>query len=240
MTRRVRSNQRARPQPLWPRAGSVQTVRRTTARYPSCVCGLENLRDPRPATVICMQEPLDHWFAREILVHEEALVRYLRRAWRWREDIHDLRQDVYVRVYEAAGRLRPCSPKAFLFTTARHLMTDRLLRRRIVSIEAVGDLNALDVLVDVISPERVLDGRQMLNRLADAFDQLPERCRQVAWLRKVEELSQKEIAQRLCISEKTVEKQIAKGARLLADHFHGGTRAVPGAPSLSRNERDHG
>ena len=56
-----------------------------------------------------------------------------------------------------------------------------------------------------------------LRRLADALDRLPDRCREVVWLRRVEELSQKDVASRLGISEKTVEKHIAKGMRLLAD-----------------------
>ena len=32
-------------------------------------------------------ESLDAWFKREILVHEEALVRYLTRMWRNREEV---------------------------------------------------------------------------------------------------------------------------------------------------------
>lgn len=167
---------------------------------------------------------LDDWFAREILVHEQALVRYLLRAWSRPEEVHDLRQDTYVRVYEAAARALPTAPKAFLFTTARHLMTDRIRRARVVSIETVGDLDALNVLIDENTPERRLDARQVLRRLAEAFDRLPDRCRQVVWLRRVEELSQKEVAARLGISEKTVEKQVAKGARLIADYFHGSGR----------------
>lgn len=167
---------------------------------------------------------LDDWFAREILAHEQALERYLRRAWSRPEDLHDLRQETYIRVYEAAARARPASPRAFLFTTARHLMADRLRRARVVSIETMGDLDALRVLVDEVSPERRLDARQVLHRLSAALDQLPPRCRQVVWLRRVEELSQKQVAARLGISEKTVEKQIAKGMRLMADHFYGGER----------------
>lgn len=164
---------------------------------------------------------LDDWFAREILVHEPALVRYLLRAWSRPDEVHDLRQDTYVRVYEAAARTLPTSPKAFLFTTARHLMADRLRRARVVSIETMGDLDALHVLVDEISPERRLDAHQVLHRLSAALDRLPPRCRQVVWLRRVEELSQKQVAARLGVSEKTVEKQIAKGMRLMADYFYG-------------------
>ena len=169
-----------------------------------------------------MNESLDAWFAGEILVHEQALMYYLRRCWPQRDEIHDLRQEIYVRVYEAAGKALPTTPKSFLFATARHLMADRVRRSRVVSIEAVGDFESLNVLVDEISPERWFSGRQILKRLAEAFDLLPDRCRQVVWLRRVEELSQKEVAMRLGISEKTVEKQVAKGMRLIARHFYGG------------------
>ena len=51
-----------------------------------------------------MDEHVDAWFAREILAHEEALVRYLQRCWPHADDIHDLRQEAYIRVYEAARR----------------------------------------------------------------------------------------------------------------------------------------
>lgn len=105
-------------------------------------------------------------------------------------------------------------------------MTDRRRRARVVSIEPVGDFASLDVLVDEASPERWFGGRQLLGRLAEAFDGLPDRCREVVWLRRVEELSQKEVAVRMGISEKTVEKHIAKAARLLADRFHGSADAA--------------
>ena len=135
-------------------------------------------------------------------------------------------------MYHAAAWQRPHLPKSFLFATARHLMTDRLRRNRVVSIEAMGDLHDSNVLTDERSPDRWLDARQMLKRLAEALDRLPERCREVVWLRRVEDLPQKQIAARLGISEKTVEKQIAKGIEIdravfLRRRAHGGIAAPP-------------
>lgn len=83
-----------------------------------------------------MDEDLDGWFAREILSHEASLVRYLTRMWRNRHETLDLRQEAYIRAYEAAMTARPSSPKSFLFTTARNLMADRARRERVVSIQA--------------------------------------------------------------------------------------------------------
>lgn len=171
-----------------------------------------------------MDEDLDRWFAREILAHEEALVRYLRRVWPNADDVHDLRQEAYIRVYEAAAKARPASPKSFLFTTARNLITDRVRRERVVSIETREDIDELNVMVDELSPERRAGGRAELRRLAAAFDQLPPKCREVVWLRRVEEISQKEAASKLGVTEATIEKHLSKGVRMLADLLFGAAR----------------
>jgi RNA polymerase sigma factor (sigma-70 family) len=163
-----------------------------------------------------MDELLDSWFKREIIVHEAALLRYLARRWPNRQEVLDLRQDIYVRVYDAATRSLPQSPKSFLFTTARHLMVDRIRRRRIVSIDSVGDLDALNVLVEEVSPEQRISAHQELRRLALAIDLLPPKCREAVWMRRVDDLPQKEVAIRLGISQKTVEKHVMKGMKLLA------------------------
>jgi RNA polymerase sigma-70 factor (ECF subfamily) len=165
-------------------------------------------------------EPLDEWFKREILSHEAILVRFIARVWPRHHEIQDIRQEAYIRVYEAAQAARPQTPKAFLFATARHLMADRIRRERIVSIRAGGDNEFLNVLIEELSPERRVGAHQELARLARAFDRLPVQCREVLWLRRVKELSQKEVAGRMGLSEKTIEKHLRTAARLLARYTH--------------------
>jgi RNA polymerase sigma factor (sigma-70 family) len=176
-------------------------------------------RGEKRCNVIVMEEPLDTWFKREILLHEDILMRFLARVWPRRDELPDIRQEAYARVYEAAQKARPQAPKAFLFTTARHLMADRIRRERIVSIQAGGESDYLNVLVDEISPEQRVSGNQELVRLARAFDRLSPNCREVVWLRRVKELSQKEVADRMGLAEKTIEKYLRQGARLLAHYM---------------------
>lgn len=166
-----------------------------------------------------MAESLQTWFKREILTHEELLTRFLSRAWPHASDVADIRQEVYARVFESARQSRPHTPKAFLFATARHHIADRIRRERVVSIQALGDADFLNVLVDEISPERKLSAYQDLERLARAFDLLPPKCRNVVWLRRVKDLSQKEVAARLGLDQKTVEQHLATGARWLVNHL---------------------
>jgi RNA polymerase sigma factor (sigma-70 family) len=126
---------------------------------------------------------LDNWFSTEVLPHEAALMRYLARVWPHRAELPDLRQEIYVRVFESAARERPSAPKAFLFATAKNLLVDRLRHNRVISIDFTLDFDRLDVLVDEISPEREINALQELRRLAAAFDSLSDRCREVIWLR---------------------------------------------------------
>lgn len=183
-----------------------------------------------------MGESLDAWFAREILVHEMPLVRYLMRTWPAKDEIHDLRQETYLRVYEAARKERPRSAKAFLFATARHLLVDRIRRNRVVSFEPGWDLEELNVLVDEVSPERSAGADEEIRALAQALDNLPPRCREVVWMRRIEQKSQKEVAASLGIGEAMVEKHVAKAMRRLADALFGGEElcANPGGAATMR------
>jgi RNA polymerase sigma factor (sigma-70 family) len=172
-----------------------------------------------------VDDTLEEWFRREILPHEAALMRFLGRKWTRPEDIQDLRHDIYVRILEAAADKRPTSPRGFLLSVARHLLVDRARRNRVVAIDLLEDVDALNVLIDEVSPERATTGRQQVQRLSALFDRLPGRCREVVWMRRVEDLPQKEIASRLGIAEATVEKHLVRGISLLADALYGAASA---------------
>lgn len=151
-------------------------------------------------------------------------MRFLSRKWVNPKDAEDIRHDIYIRVLEAAERERPGLPKAFLFSVAKNLLIDRARHDRIVAIDLLEDLDALNVLIDEMSPERRASGREQVTRLSALFDRLPQRQRQVVWMRRIEDLPQKEIATRLNIAEATVEKHLVLGIRALADAFFGGPR----------------
>lgn len=164
-----------------------------------------------------MLSDLDNWFVREVLAHETALMRYLARVWPDRSEREDIRHDAYVRILESAHRLRPTAPKSLLFSIARNLMVDRVRRNRVVSIDLMGDLDAMNVLVDEITPERRVCIHEQMIRVTAAINRLPNRCQAVFWLRRIENLSQKEIAVLVGISEGTVEKHMVRAVRLLAE-----------------------
>ena len=148
-------------------------------------------------------------------------MRYLARVWRNKGELHDIRQEIYTRVFKSALEKPPEFPKSFLFQVARHLLADRARRERIVSIDYTQDLEALNVLVDELSPERRLSARQELRHLSEALDNLSDACRAVIWLRRVEGLSQQEAAARLGMNEGTLESNLSRGIRALANAVFG-------------------
>ena len=172
------------------------------------------------------QDALDDWFMQEVLPLEPILTRFLQRNWRIEAEISDLRQEAYARVYEAAKRERPQLVKPFLFQIARNLMIDRLRRQSVVSLESMADVDWLNVSDDGPSSEAYVSARQELCLLQAALDRLPPRCRQVVLMRKVEGFSQKEVAKEMGITVETVENQVAKGMRLLAQAIGGRRDAV--------------
>lgn len=170
-----------------------------------------------------MGDTLEEWFIREILCHEAALTRYLTHAWSNPSDVPDLRQEIYIRVMEAAEKSRPLAPKYYLFTLAKNLIIDQRRKNRVVSIDPSQESALSNVLADEVSPERRYGGFQQLSRLLEAVEQLPDRCREVVWLRKIENLSQREIAARLKLAEGTVEGHLVRGMRILTRLFYAGT-----------------
>ena len=158
---------------------------------------------------------------REVLPMEAMLMHYLHQNWRNKSDIEDLRQEVYARVCEAAQKEVPEKTKAFVLTTARNLLINRVRREQIVPIEAVADLDELEIAIDAPGPERNAMARDVLRKLQGALDRLPPRAREVVTLRRIEGLSRPEIAQRMGISEKTVSEHLTNGLCALADMLYG-------------------
>ena len=67
--------------------------------------------------------------------------------------------------------------------------------------------------------QNTVSGKEQQAIMMEAIDQLPHKCRRIFYLRKVEGLPLKEIAQKLGISTKTVEVQISIGLKKCKKYF---------------------
>lgn len=162
---------------------------------------------------------IEAWFVRDVLPLEATLMRFLNQNWRNKGELEDIRQDVYARILEKVESGFPEHTKAFVLTTARNLLIDRVRREHIVPIDTIADLEGLNTADDAPGADRAVIARDTLRRLQAALDRLPPRCREVVLLRRVEGLSRQEIASRMGISEKTVAAHMTNGMCALANFF---------------------
>lgn len=148
-----------------------------------------------------------------------ALRRYLGRFFRRPPDVEDLLQETFVRAYAAEARGPILMPRAYLFRVAKHVSLNEIARRKNSDTHSVEDFDDPDVVGSGNQPgvEQEVDGRRQLALFANAVAALPSQCRKVLVLKKIEGLSQREIATRLGIAESTVEKHLAKALLLTRD-----------------------
>lgn len=177
------------------------------------------------------------WLATHILPHERALRDWLVRFAFLDEDrVDDLVQETYAVLATRTEVASIRAPRAYAFQVAKSILLQELRRSRVVAIGSVADLEALDHAADLPSPEQQAIGRDELARVARAIAEMPRQTRRAFQLRRVEGLSQREVAQRLGLSENTVEKHIMRGIRLLMQQFGRGGKASSDA-SMPRDER---
>ena len=142
------------------------------------------------------------------------LRRYLARILGNPTEAQDIAHDAYLRVYPVVERHAADKPTALLYTTARRLVFNQLKRRHIAPF-APGAADPENAPSSQPGVAQQVIARQELLQLEQAIAQLPEGCRTVLLLRKVDLLSHREIASKLGIAVSTVEKQHARALRLL-------------------------
>jgi RNA polymerase sigma-70 factor (ECF subfamily) len=145
------------------------------------------------------------WIADHILPWEAEVRRWLGRYTRtlFADDIDDLIQEAYARLWSTDfTRIR--DGRSFLYSVVRNALQDQLRRARVVQIECVAEMDALDV-DEAPGPERWVSARQQYEQLVQVLEKLTPQRRAVYQLRKFEDLSLREIALKLGVTEKTVE-----------------------------------
>jgi RNA polymerase sigma factor (sigma-70 family) len=155
------------------------------------------------------------WIATRVMPHETEIRAWLARARVPRDEIDDVIQEAYCRLYALEGYDGIDRPGAYFFSIARNLLLQQLRRRRIVQIQTVAEIEAMAPFDESPSAEQQLNAKLELARLRAVIETLPERCRRIFEMRKIERLSQKEIAARMGVNEGIVENETRKAMALI-------------------------
>ncbi|MES2693145.1 MAG: RNA polymerase sigma factor [Verrucomicrobiota bacterium] len=160
------------------------------------------------------------WFTDEVHPHGGHLKSYLRGSFPSIRDVDDVVQESYLRIWRTKATQPIRSAKALLFKIARHLAIDLIRHHRRSPIDAVSDLSQLGVIEEGLTAFETVGLQEKIEMLTDALASLPARRRDIVVLRKLQRLSQAEVAARLGISERTVENQLYRGIRQCEAYLH--------------------
>lgn len=159
------------------------------------------------------------WFLDQVLCHRAMLRGYLRKHLSSDEDIDDVMQEAFLRIYAIQDPAAIDSPQALLITIAHNLAIELIRRRASRATDAVADFDALGVCMEAPQMDEWIDAQRRFDAFCAAVGSLPPVCQRVFVLRKVYKLSQAEISAMLGISQSTVEKHVVKGLLRCRDHL---------------------
>jgi RNA polymerase sigma factor (sigma-70 family) len=152
--------------------------------------------------------------------YRSAIMAFFSRRISDRNDVEDMTQDVFVSLTRRAELDTIDNAERYIFQIAANLLRDRFRLSRIRPvIESEGYADPNDRLIDEISPERELLGREAYAAFTDALQELPERVRMIFVLNRFEEMPGREIAIALGVSQRLVEKDISRVLKLLRERL---------------------
>jgi len=150
-----------------------------------------------------------------------ALMAFFLRRIRNHSEAEDLTQDVLMRVSEKGSFIDAARPDGYVFQIAANLLRDRGRRLKVRAIYQQG-LGANEASrVEELDPDRVLQARQSLAAVVTALNEMPERTRTIFTLFRLENMKQREIADMLGISVRTVEQHVILASTRLRERLGG-------------------
>jgi RNA polymerase sigma factor (sigma-70 family) len=139
--------------------------------------------------------------------NKRDLLRYLTRRV-GREDAPDLLQETFARALRYDEFAAVADPPAYMRQTAANLATDFGRRRNSETKVLVFDAASHDAPSNELSPQEHVEISERGRMLAGAIEALPPRCREVFTMRMHEDIPQDEIARRLGITRKMVDRHL--------------------------------
>lgn len=129
----------------------------------------------------------------------------------------DVVQDVFVWFWEKRGKWNVRDVESYLHAAVKYKSANAIRSGKLR--KAAFDRWEIKMIRSEVSQEEVWEVRELQEVIYDFTGRLPTRCQEVFRLSRFEHLSNKEIASKLNISEKTVENQITIALRRLKRHL---------------------
>ncbi|MBS2210021.1 RNA polymerase sigma-70 factor [Carboxylicivirga mesophila] len=164
---------------------------------------------------------------------EQLFKRYFERLFLFASNIvkdeilaKDIVQEVYIKFWEKRRSIEPINIEAFLYRLVRNQCISHIRHIKVVSntqqkfshLKNTEELYRIDFVRD--EPYVVIE-KELEEEIARVIEALPLRCREVFVLSRIEGLKYGEIAEKLDLRVKNVEKHISKALTIFREHFEG-------------------
>jgi len=131
----------------------------------------------------------------------------------------ELAQDVFLAIYLQKEKLTDIvSYKAYLLSIAKHKIFNYYRGKLVYEKYRLQIIQTDEPLVASQSDD-ILESKELNRIISEKIEQLPPKCRETFRLSREEQLSYKKIAERMSISENTVDQHIRKALAILRSTF---------------------
>lgn len=130
------------------------------------------------------------------------------------EDARDILHDIFVKLWEGREQLHITSNlQTYLFTIVRHRIIDKI-RKNVTREDYAAAIQSYAAFCDS-DVDKQVEYRELKQNIERSLDQLSPRIKEIYKLSREEGLSNREIAQKLNLSEQTVKNQLSAALKHL-------------------------
>lgn len=116
----------------------------------------------------------------------------------------DITQDVFMKLWDKREEVELQTVKSYLYTIANNMLLNKFRHEKVV----LNFVERHQTRQEEQSPEFALEEKEFKTELENVISAMPEKQREVFLMNRIEEMTYKEIAERLELSVKAVEKRM--------------------------------
>lgn len=146
--------------------------------------------------------------------YKDPLYFHARRMLGDHDEAKDIVQDVFASIWTKRETLvLPAAVDAYLYGSIRNRILNFIAHQKVISRYT----DAIDAFIEkgAATTEEQIAEKELINMLKTEIALLPPKMREVFELSRAQQLSHKQIAEQLNISDKTVKKQVNKAIKVL-------------------------
>ncbi len=116
----------------------------------------------------------------------------------------DLTQDVFMKLWDKRDEVKQDTVKSYLYTIANNMLLNKIRHEKV----KMNFAEKHKTQQEEQSPEYFLEEKEFKNKLDEVIGEMPEKQREVFLMNRIEEMTYQEIADRLELSVKAIEKRM--------------------------------